>query len=328
MRPTFQAFFILALLSAFFGGNFILRGASVLSYHNDSSSSGVNSYETVLTPANLTVSTFSKQYSTPVDGQIYAQPLYVPSVVVTSGPQAGTHNLAIVATQHDSLYAIDANSGVIIWHTSFLTSGLTGATAITSVPATDTLSNNISPEVGITGTPVIDGTTNLLYVVAKTKQIINGVTASPSYVFTLYKIDITNGNATANANIAGSTVIADTVYNGTTFSYQTNTNPAAAQDPFVVGTGDGAITIGGQSRVYLNALREAERPGLILSNGVVYVNFGSHGDNGPYHGWMLGFNKTSLAITAVLNLTPNGGLGGFWGGGASRSRMPAAIFMR
>src|SRR5271170_289856 len=148
-----------------------LWATSILSYHYDSVSSGVNSTETVLTPANLTVAAFSKQYATLVDGQIYAQPLYVPSVVVTGGAQAGTHNLIIVATQHDSLYAVDASSGVVIWQDSFLAAslGLPGATTITSMPSADTGSSDSYPEIGICGTPVIDGTTNMLYLVAKTK---------------------------------------------------------------------------------------------------------------------------------------------------------------
>jgi hypothetical protein len=268
-----------------------------------------------LTPANLTVANFSKMYSTPVDGQIYAQPLYVPNVTVASGPNAGPHSLAIVATQHDSLYAVDVNSGVVVWQTSFLTTGLPGATTITSMPAGDTGSTDTAPEIGICGTPVLDTTTKLLYVAAKTKQILNGNTASPNYVYTLYEIDITNGNATPNANIVASNVIADTVYSGGTYSYRTNAVATAAQDPFVVGTGDGAITVNGQSRVYFNAMRQMNRPGLILTSGTVFVGFGSHGDNGPYHGWLIGFNKQTLAITQVLNLTPNLGLGGLWAGG-------------
>src|ERR1700722_18250077 len=181
MRSPLKAILFIGVLAAFCSGNFYLRGASVLSYHPNS---GVNSSETVLTPSNLTVSTFFKQYTTGVDGQIYAQPLYVPSVVVNGGAHAGTHNLAIVATQHDSLYAIDADSGLIVWQTSFLTSGLPGATTITSMPSTDSGSNDTYPEIGVCGTPVIDPTTNLLYVAAKTKQILNGVTTAPNYVYT------------------------------------------------------------------------------------------------------------------------------------------------
>ena len=316
MHKTLKTLLLMGTLAFCFGGDFSLWATSVLSYHNDSASSGVDSTETVLTPANLTTSAFFKRFATAVDGNVYTEPLYVPSVTVVGGARAGTHNLAIVATQHDSLYAIDADSGVVVWQTSFLTNGVPGATSITSVPASDTGSTDTSPEIGICGTPVIDGTTNMLYVAAKTKQIINNATGTPNYVYTLYKVNITNGNATANANIVSSLVIGDTVYNGSTYSYRTNVSPTAAQDPFVPGTGDGAITVNSQSRVYFNALREINRPGLLLYNGTVYVAFGSHGDNGPYHGWLIGFDKNTLAINGVLNLTPNGGLGGIWGGGA------------
>ena len=292
-----------------------VRGASVLSYHYDASSSGVNPNETILTPSNLTVNTFSKLYSTVLDGQVYTQPLYVPNVTVTGGAQAGTHNLAIVATQNDSLYAIDAATGVIVWKTSFLTTGLAGATTITPEPAADSGSTNTSPWIGVCGTPVIDGSTNLLYVAAKTKQILNGVTTAPNYVYTLYKIDITNGNATPNANIVSSTVFGDTVYSNSTYTFRTASSPTAPQDPFVIGNGDGAITVNSQSRVYFNVLREMNRTALLLTNGTVYACFAAPGDVSPYHGWMLGFDKTSLAVNAVCNLTPNGGLGGIWESG-------------
>jgi len=314
MHNLIKTILCIGSLAAFFSGNFSLQGASVLSYRYDSSSSGVNPSETVLTPSNLTVGTFSKLYATAVDGQIYTQPLYVPNVAVTGGAQAGTHNLVIVGTEHDSLYAIDAISGVIVWQTSFLTTGLAGATTITPEPAADSGSTNTTPWIGITGTPVIDGMTNLLYVAAKTKQILNGVTTSPNYVYTLYKIDITNGNATPNANIVSSTIIGDTIYSNSTYTFRTNTSPTAAQDPFVFGTGDGVITVNSQSRVYFNALRELNRTALLLYNGTVYVCFAAPGDVSPYHGWMLGYYNT-LAVNAVCNLTPNGGLGGIWQSG-------------
>ena len=208
-----------------------LRAANVLTYHNDNQSTGQNLAETQITPANVTVANFAKRFSTVVDGQVYAQPLYKAAVAVVGGANAGTHDLVFVATQHDSLYALDANSGALVWQTSFLSSGLAGATSITTMPQGDTGSGDISVEVGICGTPVIDPATNYLYLAAKTKQIVSGVTASPHYVYTLYKIDITNGNATANANIAASLVIADTVnVNGSnTYTHRTNATAPAVQ---------------------------------------------------------------------------------------------------
>ena len=294
-----------------------LRAASVLTYHNDNVGSSVNASETMLTPSNLTVNTFSKLYSTAVDGIVYAQPLYVPNVTVTGGSAAGIHNLVFIATQHDSLYAIDAQSGAVVWQDSFLLSGLSGATAITTCPATDTGSTDTTPEIGICSTPVIDPSTNLLYVEAKTKQIVNSDTAHPHYVHTLYKIDITNGNASANANIVGANIFVDTIYDGSTYTYRTNSDPTAAQDPFVMGTGDDSTSVNGQNRVYLNGLRHMNRPGLLLTNGTIYVAFASHGDMRPYHGWLLGFSKTTLAINAVLNVTPNGNEGGIWSSGGA-----------
>ncbi len=296
-----------------------LHGADVLTYHNDNASSGQNLAETLITPANVNVSTFAKRFSTLVDGQVYAQPLYKAGVVVAGGANAGTHDLVFVATQHDSLYAIDANSGLVVWQTSFLSSGLAGATSITTMPQGDTGSGDISVEVGICGTPVIDPATNFLYVAAKTKQIVSNITASPHYVYTLYKVNITNGNATPNANIVSSLVIADTVnVNGSnTYTHRTNATATAVQDPFSVGTGYGgeAVNLGGQSRVYFNAQREMNRPGLVLLNGRIYIAFASHGDNGPYHGWLLAYDKVTLALAGALNTTPNGGLGGIWQGG-------------
>ena len=91
------------------------------------------------------------------------------------------------------------------------------------------------------------------------------------------------------------------------------------QDPFVFGSGSGAVSIGGQSRVYFNALRQMSRPGIDLVNGQIYTFWASHGDNGNYHGWMLRFDENTLALTAALNTTPNGGLGGIWQGGGIAS---------
>jgi hypothetical protein len=315
MSPGIKAFIVASLLTVLPLG--YSHGASVLMYHNDLSSDGLNSTETTLTTSNLTTSTFSKLYSVTMDGQVYAQPLYVPGVTVTSGPQAGKHNLVIVATENASVYAIDADSGAIVWQTSLLTTGLAGATSITVIPASDTGTTLISPLIGITGTPVIDGTTNMLFVCASTKQIINNATSTPSYVYGIYQIDITNGDATANANIVASNLFADTIYNGSAYTFRTNNDPTAAQDPFVFGTGNGEITVNGTKRVYFNGFKELDRCGLILTGGTIYAAFASHADSSPYHGWLIGFNESNLAINAVSNFTPAGGLGGIWNSGGT-----------
>ncbi len=292
-----------------------LLATSVLTYHNDNLSSGLNATETLITPGNLSVSSFGKRFATAVDGQIYSQPLYVPNLNITTGSSPGIHNTVFVATQHDSLYAIDSDSGAILYQKSFIgvSNGLPSATSVTPMPAADTNSADISPEVGITATPVIDPSTNSLYLTAKTKEIVSNSTTTPHYVYRLYKLNIQSGSYT-------STIIGDTIRNTSTGVYTNNTSI------YSVGTGDGTVNVGGQNRVYFNAMRQMNRPGLVLQNGEVYVAFASHGDTGPYHGWLVGFNAGTLAVTRALNTTPNGGLGGIWQGGGITAIDPQGYF--
>ncbi|MGO9113898.1 MAG: fibronectin type III domain-containing protein [Thermoguttaceae bacterium] len=285
-----------------------LLSINVTLYRYDAASSGLDASETVLTPANVYAGSFGKQFTTAVDGQVLAQPLYMSGLTITIGPYAGTtHNVVFVATEHDSLYAIDADSGQVLWQDSFLisTSGVTSGVTVTTVPSADVDSGDISPEIGITDTPAIDASTGYLYVVAKTKDVYNGDTADPHAVNTLYKVNIQNGTYTY-------AVIADTTYSSNgSYDYTGQYNSG----PYVLGTGDGYITVSGQNRVYFNSLRQTFRPAVALLNGQVVLGSASHGDNGPYHGWMLTYNETTLALTGVLNTTPNGGLGGIWQGG-------------
>ncbi|MGA2256995.1 MAG: PA14 domain-containing protein, partial [Thermoguttaceae bacterium] len=200
--------------------------------------------------------------------------------------------------------AIDADNGNLLWQDSFLVS--TSNVSVTAVPSTDVSSGDISPEIGITGTPAIDAGTGYLFLVAKTMAVYNGNTADPHFVNTLYKVDIQNGTYTG-------AVIADTTafgWNGSSFtSYTYNSGP------YVLGDGDGYITVSGQNEVPFNSLRQMFRPAVALVNGQVILGSASHGDNGPYHGWMLTYSESNLALTGVLNTTPNGGLGGLWSGG-------------
>ena len=162
-----------------------LLSTAVLSYHNNNQSTGVNSTETLLTPTTVNSTQFQKQYTVPVDGQVYAQPLYDPGVSITTGNQTGIHNVTYVATQHDSLYAIDSNGGSVLWHDSFIFNAGGNpnplnpaiASGVTTVPSGDTGTTDITPEVGITSTPLIDASSNSLFLTAKTKQT---STASPT----------------------------------------------------------------------------------------------------------------------------------------------------
>src|SRR6266704_2920061 len=139
----------------------------VLSAHYDAFLSGANTQETMLTPTNVNASNFGALFNYPIDGYAYAQPLYVPSLTIAGG----AHNVVFAATQHDSVYAFDADGGGQLWKRSFVDA----ANGITSVPQPDVISGDIVPEIGITGTPVIDAGANTLYVVVKTKEVVSSV---------------------------------------------------------------------------------------------------------------------------------------------------------
>jgi hypothetical protein len=267
--------------------------SNLLTYHNDNSSSGQNLAVLKLTPANINSTSFGKLFTTYVDGQVYAQPLVMTNVNITTGPQPGIHNVAVVCTEHDDVYAIDASTGVIQWHDSFINP----TAGITPVPSPDVNTSDLSPEIGITSTPVIDPATNTLYMTTNTKEI-NGT--DNHYIFRLHALNIADGTEKLN----GPVVIADTIWNGgDAFTY--------VSGPTVNGTGDG----NSNGVLTLNVVREIQRSALTLANGNIYVAFGSHGDNPPFHGWLLGFSAQTLQPTAVFNATPNGAGGGIWQGG-------------
>ena len=162
---------------------------SVTTYRNDLARSGVNPEESILTPANVNPAGFGKLFSLPVDGQVYAQPLYASLVNI---PGKGIHNVVFVATEHDSVYAFDADSdagsnAAPLWHVNF-TDPSTGERTLS---VADVLGcPSISPEIGITGTPVIDPSTGTIYVVAST--ILSG-----QFFHRLHALDITTGSRTA-----------------------------------------------------------------------------------------------------------------------------------
>jgi len=164
-----------------------LDSAQVLTSQFDNARSAANLHETTLTPANVNAKYFGKLFALSVDGDVYAQPLYVPHLTI---PGKGPRNILFVATEHDSVYAFDADgaAGPPFWHASFLkTSG------VSTVPAHDAQCPFIQPEIGITPTPAIDLQTGTLYVLARTKEG-GGLVSSAHYVQRLHALSLTDGN--------------------------------------------------------------------------------------------------------------------------------------
>lgn len=252
----------------------------VATYHNNSSRNGVNSQEYALSPGNVTANTFGKIFSCSVDGAVYAQPLWVPNLMI-GGSQ---HNVIFVATQHDSLYAFDADTApcTTLWHVSLIDTAHGGASGETSVSFTmlGTSSGDIQPEVGVTGTPVIDPAGKILYVVSKSID-----KTGTNFYQRLHAIDLFTGNEKL---VSGPNQISGTF-------------PAI------------------NSTVTFSAQQENQRPGLALVNGVVYVAWASHEDASPWYGWMMGFDAATLAKLYTFNVAPNAGAGGIWMGGGAPS---------
>jgi hypothetical protein len=244
---------------------------NVTTYHNDNARTAQNTQETILTLANVNSGQFGKLFSVSVDGWVYAQPLYLSNVSIGGG----THNVLYVATEHDSLYAIDADTGTIYWQISLIPSG--GSTVNSS---SDLGCGDLVPEIGITGTPVIDASTGTLYVVAKSK--VNG-----SLVQYLHAIDV----GTSAEKFSGPVFIQATV-------------PGTASD-------------GNGSTVTFNPHFENQRPGLLLENGHVVIGWSSHCDINPWHGWIMSYSASTLAQEAAFNTSADGSANGVWmsGGG-------------
>ncbi len=233
-----------------------------------------NQFEQTLNTSNVNPKQFGKLFALAVDGEIYAQPLYVANVAI---PGKGVHNVVYVATMHNTVYAFDADAAADpLWQVNL------GP----SVPTADYDTLDIDVEDGILSTPVIDPASGALYVVADTKE--NG-----NYIYRLHALDITTGAEKMN----GPAVIAASV----------------------PGTGEGSVN----GTLTFDPFLQLQRPALLLLNGVVYLGFGSHGDGGAFHGWLMGYDATNVQRqTAVRCFTPNGAQGAVWQAG----RGPAADY--
>ena len=258
--------------------------SGVFTYHNDNSRAGANQKEFGLTTSTVKTATFGKLFSCPVDSAVYAQPLWVANLTIN----AAKHNVILVATERNSLYAFDADAGpcATLWQKNLIDAAHGGTAGESPVPSSQVGSGfgDLAPEVGITGTPVIDPGTNTLYVVSKS-EIVN----SGTFFQRLHAIDLLTGNE----NFGGPANIDTSI--------------------FVNGTGDGSV--GGQ--VAFDVKHEHQRAALALVNGIVYVAWASHEDADPYHGWVLSFSASNLSLLNKFNDSPNGNRGGIWMAGGA-----------
>jgi hypothetical protein len=269
----FQATCMFASLAAASGQ------VNVLTYHNDNSRLGANTNETILTPANVNGSNFGKLFSYAVDGYVYGQPLFVSGMTI---PGQGTHNVIFAVTEHDSVYALDADSpaganGGVLWHANL---GISAPT-----PNNDFGNRynggkylDVVPEMGITSTPVIDLSSGTIYLDVFTIE-------NSNYYHRIHALNITNGTEQPYSPVL-----------------------VTASIP-----GAGVGSIGGV--LAFSAKQHLQRPALTLAGGILYVAYSGYADTDPYHGWLFGFNATNLLqlTNYVFNTTPNATTAAFGG---------------
>ena len=247
----------------------------VVTYHYDNLRTGENTNEAILTPMNVNSTKFGKLGEFAVVGKVDAQPLYLSNLSI---PGVGTKNVLYVATEHGCVYAFDADSvgssaSKPIWVASTELPG--------EVPSDDRNCSQVTPEIGVTSTPVIDRKRRAIYVVAVSKN------ASGTYIHRIHALDLTSG-----AELFGGPTVVTASYPGT-----------------------GAGSSGGN--VFFDPSVYNERPGLLEFNGTIYTTWGSHCDQGAYTSWVMAYSADTLKQTAVLNLVPNGSDGGIWMSGAA-----------
>jgi uncharacterized protein (TIGR03437 family) len=193
MEQPVTLFMSRCLLAVLLGELAIMAQTDVPTYHNDNARTGQYLAETLLTPSNVKAGSFGSRFTHLVDGPIYAQPLYMRRVKITS---KGLHNVVFVATAHDSLYAFDADdasgsNSEPLWHVSFIDP----SNGITAVPYEDVHCPVIQPELGIIGTPVLDVQSGTIYLIAQTKE------PGSQYFFRLHALDVTNGTERAGSPV-------------------------------------------------------------------------------------------------------------------------------
>jgi hypothetical protein len=249
-------------------------GIDVVTFHYDNLRTGQNTSEMTLTPANVNQSGFGKLGEFAVDGLVDGQPLFLSGLAI---PNVGTKNVLYVVTENDSVYAFDSDSittgGTVLWQTSALGSGES---------ASDNRGcSQVTPQIGITSTPVIDRTLNAIYLVAMSKD------SKGNYYQRIHALDLTTGK-----ELFGGPTTIQATYPGT-----------------------GANSSGGN--VVFDPKQYKERAGLLEVNGNIYTSWASHCDIPPYTGWIIAYSANTLAQTGIFNVTPNGSDGAIWMSGAA-----------
>jgi hypothetical protein len=262
----------------------------VLTNRYDNWRSGSNSRETLLTPKNVNGQRFGKLFERSVDGDIYAQPLVKNRVQI---PGLGTRNVVYVATTNNNLYAFDADIPQIgdpYWHVGkdILGDPVPRAEVSDLKPPDQYL--NFEHNIGVVATPVIDGTTNTIYLVAKSRY-------SGGYRHQLFAFDLATGRERKDL---GSPV---------------------SIEPTVMGNGVGNV----DGKIQMRSRKLVNRAALLLQDGILYVAFGGHADGEPrfdYHGWIVAYDAHTLHQVAALCTTPDGIQGGIWQSGAGLASEP------
>lgn len=264
LKTSFLSRAIAVVAVALVGTSLLSASDAQYTQRGGASRTGEYDSEIFLTPENVNSTSFGSVFSYSVDGTVAAQPLYVPNITIAG---VGTVNVLYVATQHDSVYAFNADTpgtGTPLWQVSFRNT----ANGVNSVPISAQGCAGVTAytEIGIMGTPVIDPATNTMYLVAKTQEAAG---SSYNYVFRLHALDITTGAE----KFGGPTVITASVMNGKT-------------------------------QVNLNTQDDQQRPALLEANGSIFIGFGSNGCDKNAHGWLLAYSATTLQQQAVFNTSP------------------------
>jgi F5/8 type C domain-containing protein/type IX secretion system substrate protein/fibronectin type III domain protein len=302
-RRICSPFFILLVLFLC-PASIVYSQTDVLTQHNDLARTGWNNQETILTTSNVNSNSFGFLFARPVDDQLFAQPLIASNVNI---PSVGNRNIVYVCTVNNSVYAFDADNGNLntpYWQKNFTPSGYRAAAKTDMHPGLcGGYYSDFSGNIGIVGTPVIDRASNSMYFLTKVVSTAPGVednhtwnsnVSNEEYTYTtagfhqyLHAIDITTGAEKPNSPVE----IIDTL----------------------PGTGDGSVN----GKIGFDPRRQLNRAGLVLSRGIIYLCFAAHCDWDPNHGWILGYDATSLQLKIGYISTPNDARGGIWMSGAA-----------